>query len=173
MKPHEEHRKEAQRLLRIAVATVSTSRYAKKKAGSAFTDEAGDVAAEEASRAGHLVARRDLISDDRSMITKEVTEFHSGDCDVLLFVGGTGLSPRDITVETVRPFLDKELEGFGELVRRLGYEEIGSAAALTRATAGVASGKLLVCMPGSPGAVRTAMRAFVGDFPHMVFIARG
>ncbi len=173
MKPHEEHRKKAKRSLSVVVVTVSTSRYAKKRAGEDFTDEAGDAAVEEATKAGHVVSRRELISDDRSMIQKEVKKFLSAGDDILLFAGGTGLSPHDITVETVEPYLEKELDGFGELVRRLGYDEIGTAAALTRALAGVASGKLLICMPGSPGAVKTAMRAFVGEFPHMVFIARG
>jgi len=152
---------------------VSTSRYEKKRRGEDYSDEGGDVAAEEARRAGHKVMQRDLVSDDATMLRREVKRFLTGKDDVLLFTGGTGLSHRDITVETVRPFFDKELEGFGELVRRLGYEEIGSSAILTRATAGVAGGKLIVCMPGSPGGVRTAMRALVIEFPHMVFIARG
>jgi molybdopterin adenylyltransferase len=173
VKPHEEHREHAEKRLRIVVVTVSTSRYAKMKGGEAYTDEAGDVAAEEAKRAGHQVARRVLISDDKPMIRRETRAFLSGREDVLLFTGGTGLSPRDVTVETVRPFLEKELEGFGELVRRLGYDEVGAAAALTRATAGVAKGKLIACMPGSPGGVRTAMKAFAAEFPHMVFIAKG
>ena len=173
MKPHEGHKKNAIGRLRIVVVTVSTSRYAKKKEGSSYTDEAGDVAVEEATRAGHTVSRRALVSDDRSMIRRETTTFLSGQEDVLLFAGGTGLSPRDITVETVRPFLEKELEGFGELIRTLGYEDIGAAAAMTRATAGVAKGKLIACMPGSPNGVRTAMKAFAGEFSHMVFIARG
>ena len=173
MKPHELHRREAERRLRVVVVTVSTSRYAKMKEGAEYTDEAGDVAAEEAGRAGHEVVRRGLVSDDASMLRREAKSFLSGGDDVLLLAGGTGLSPRDITVETIRPFMEKELEGFGELVRRLGYEEVGSAASLTRATAGVASGKLIVCMPGSPGGVRTAMKAFAGEFAHMVFVARG
>ena len=172
MKPHEAHRKDAARHLKVVIVTVSTSRYEKKKEGMSFTDEAGDVAAEEARRAGHSVTRRVMVSDDRTMIGMEARAFLSGEEDVLLFAGGTGLSPRDVTVESVRPFLEKELEGFGELVRRLSYDEIGAAAALTRATAGVANGKLIACMPGSPDAVRTAMRAFVKEFPHMVFIAR-
>jgi len=158
--------------LKVVIVAVSTSRYQKKTEGRPFTDEAGDVAVEEAKRAGHLVTKRVMISDDRTMIRKEVKDFLSGEEDVLLFAGGTGLSPQDITVETVRPFFEKELEGFGELVRRLGYDEVGAAAALTRATAGVAKGKLIACMPGSPDGVRTAMRAFVKEFPHMVFIAR-
>ena len=143
------------------------------KDGADHTDEAGDAAAAAAEEAGHRVTRRSLVSDDSAMIRREVKSFLSGHDDLLLMAGGTGLSPRDITVETVRPFLEKELDGFGELVRRLGYDEVGSAAALTRATAGVASGKLIVCMPGSPGAVRTALKAFMGEFPHMVYIARG
>jgi molybdenum cofactor biosynthesis protein B len=141
------------------------------KAGAEYTDESGDAAVEETRRAGHNVSRRVLISDHRAMLRREVKRFLRGKDDVLLFTGGTGLSPRDLTVETVRPYFDKELDGFGELVRRLGYDEIGSAAVLTRATAGVASGKLIVCMPGSPGGVRTSMRAFVREFPHAVFIA--
>jgi molybdenum cofactor biosynthesis protein B len=173
MKPHEEHRRKGERSLRVVVVTVSTSRYAEKLEGSTYTDEAGDIAAEECRKARHQVIRRSLISDHRGMLRREVKAFLSGDDDVLLFTGGTGLSPRDLTVETVKPFFEKELEGFGELVRRLGYDEIGSAAALTRATAGVASGKLIVCMPGSPNGVRTAMRAIVGELPHIVFIARG
>jgi len=173
MKPHEQHRSQGARRLRVAVVTVSTSRYAKMKGGAEYTDEAGDLAANETEKAGHSVSRRSLISDDRAMLRREVKDFLSGGEDVLLFTGGTGLSPRDVTVETVRPFFEKELDGFGELVRRLGYDEIGSAAALTRATAGVASGKLIVCMPGSPAAVKTAMRAFVGEFPHALFIAKG
>jgi molybdenum cofactor biosynthesis protein B len=126
---------------------------------------------DETRRAGHLVVRRSLVSDDRDMLKKEVRGFLSGNDDVLLFAGGTGLSPRDITVEVVRPFFEKEIDGFGELVRRLGYEQVGSAAALTRATAGVTGGRLIVCMPGSPDAARTAMKAFVGEFPHILFIA--
>jgi molybdenum cofactor biosynthesis protein B len=173
MKPHEEHRRKAQRHLKVVIVTVSTSRYARKNKGLDYKDEAGDTAAEETRRAGHEVARRNLISDDRTMIRREVKRFLRGSDDVLLFSGGTGLSPRDMTVETVRPFFEKELDGFGELVRRLGYDEVGSAAALTRATAGVASGKLVACMPGSPGAVTTVMRAFAGEFPHIIFVARG
>ncbi len=141
--------------------------------GDQYSDDAGDIAAQEAEKAGHHVAYRGLVSDDAAMIRREVKGFLAGKDDVLLLTGGTGLSPRDITVETVGPFLEKELDGFGELVRRFGYDEVGSSAALTRATAGVAKGKLIVCMPGSPAAVRTSMRAFAGEFPHAVFIARG
>jgi len=171
LKPHQEHHRAAKSRLEVVVVTVSTSRYSRKLRGEKFSDEGGDVAVEETKRAGHRVTRRTLISDDAGMLRREARAFIAGGDDVLLFTGGTGLSPRDMTVETIRPYFEKELDGFGELVRRLGFDEIGSSAVLSRATAGVASGKLIVCMPGSPGAVRTAMKAFASEFGHAVFIA--
>ncbi len=130
------------------------------------------MAEEEAKRAGHEVTGRALVSDEPEMLRREVKDFLEGADDVLLLAGGTGVSSRDITIETVRPYFDKELPGFGELVRSISQSEVGSAAMLTRATAGVAKGKLLVCMPGSPLAVRTALRASMAEFPHILFVAR-
>jgi len=152
--------------------TVSSSRYERKSSRSKFTDEAGDVAEAEVRREGHTVTTRELVSDDAAMISREAKSFLDGGDDVLLFTGGTGVSSRDITIETVKPFFQKELPGFGELLRRISYGEIGSAAMLTRATAGTANGKLIVCMPGSPHAVKTALRASISEFPHIVSVAR-
>ena len=171
MKPHEEHRARAARSLRVRVVTVSTSRYGKKKEGAKFDDEGGDAAEKEIRGAGHSVSGRGLVSDDARMLRKEVKAFLRGDDDVLVFTGGTGVSNRDVTIETVRPYLEKELDGFGELLRRLSYDEVGSAAMLTRATMGVAGGKVLMCLPGSPGAVRTALSAAAGELSHAVYIA--
>ena len=172
MKPHEEHRGAAPASLRVRLVTVSSSRYEKKLAGEALTDEAGDVAEGEVKKAGHRVTGRALISDDAKMLRREVRTFLRGDDDLLLLTGGTGVSSRDITIETVRPYFEKELPGFGELVRRASYEEVGSAAMLTRATAGVARGKIMVCMPGSPNGVKTALRGTMAEFPHALYIAR-
>jgi molybdenum cofactor biosynthesis protein B len=157
----------------VFVVTVSTSRYAKMKDGAPFSDEAGDVAEAEVTRAGHIVHGRGLISDDVKMLRRVVTKFLSTKDDVLLLTGGTGVSPRDVTIETVRPYFEKEITGFGELLRRISFDEIGSAAMLTRATAGVVRGRLIVCMPGSPGAVKTALRSTMGEFPHILFVAGG
>ncbi|HUH82476.1 MAG TPA: MogA/MoaB family molybdenum cofactor biosynthesis protein [Nitrososphaerales archaeon] len=156
----------------MRIVTVSSSRYQKKAARSRFTDESGDVAEAEVRKEGHHVTARGLISDDAKMIKSEARKFLDGTDDILLFTGGTGVSRRDITIETVRPFFQKELPGFGELLRRISYGEIGGAAMLTRATAGTARGKLLVCLPGSPDAVRTALRASASEFPHIVSVAR-
>lgn len=173
MKPHESHRAKGRRRLRVEVVTASTSRYSKKRSGEGYTDEAGDAAEEEARKAGYAVTRRKLISDERSMLRRVVKSFLGGDEDVLVITGGTGISKRDVTIETVRPFFQKEVEGFGELFRSISFEEVGAAAMLTRATMGVRDGKLIACLPGSPGAVRTAMKAFAKEFPHAVFVARG
>ncbi len=142
------------------------------ESGEDYSDEAGDVAEREIQKAGGAVAGRRLISDDAKMIRRELRRFLSSREDVLLFIGGTGVSSRDVTVETVRPFFEKELEGFGELLRSISYIEVGTAAMLTRATAGVTKGKLIVCLPGSPGAVQTALKNFLSEFPHALYVAR-
>jgi molybdopterin adenylyltransferase len=90
-----------------------------------------------------------------------------------VLTGGTGVSSTDVTIETVRPFFEKEIEGFGEIFRSVSYQRIGPAAALSRATAGVARGKLVMCLPGAPDAVRTALELFVGEIPHVLHLARG
>ena len=173
VKPHEDHRAHARGKVSVRVVTVSSSRFSKKEAGEEYTDEGGDTAIAEVRKAGHRVSGRSLISDDATMIRRAVDDFLSGKDDVLLFTGGTGVSPRDVTIESVRPYFEKELDGFGELLRRLSYDEIGAPGVLSRAAAGVVGGKLIACMPGSPGAVKTCLGAFAGEFSHVVFIARG
>jgi molybdopterin adenylyltransferase len=172
MKPHEGHRRAAPATVTAELVTVSSSRYEAMVGGQEYTDEGGDVAESTSKDAGLIVSKRTLISDDADMLKASVETFLSGEGDVLLLTGGTGLSPRDITIETVRPYFEKELVGFGELLRRRSYEEVGAASTLTRATAGVTRGKLIVCMPGSPGAVRTALEAFAEEIPHVLFVAR-
>jgi molybdenum cofactor biosynthesis protein B len=154
------------------VVTVSSSRYASKAAGEVVTDESGDVAEDQIAGLGHRVVRRELISDDPGMIRKTVRKFLGGREDVIAFLGGTGVSSRDVTIESVRPFFEKELDGFGELLRSLSYDVVGPAAMMTRATAGVAKGKAILCLPGSPDAARVAFESFGRELPHMLYVAR-
>ncbi len=172
MKPHEKHRALGLKKVSAAVITISTSKYQAKTSGRRFTDETGDTAKKELARAGITVSRRELISDEVPMITDEMEKFLAGREDVLVLVGGTGVSPRDVTVETVRPFLEKELQGLGELLRNASFRKVGAAAMLTRATAGVVKGKLVLCLPGSPDATKTALRMFGKEIPHTLFVAR-
>ena len=90
------------------------------------------------------------------------------DIDVILTTGGTGLDARDITVETVESLFRKKLEGFGEIFRVKSYEEIGAAALLSRATAGIYKNTVIFSMPGSPNAVKTALSIIIDELPHFV-----
>lgn len=173
MKPHEDHRAHASHALNFHLITVSSSRFKMMSTGSEYSDESGGLAARLILEAGHKVETRELLPDEKSRIRLAVKDFLDSDAHALVLIGGTGVSPTDVTVETVVPFLEKELTGFGELFRSISYQTIGSAALLTRATAGTAKGKLIVCLPGSPGAVETALRNFLSEFPHIVSIAGG
>jgi molybdopterin adenylyltransferase len=125
-------------------------------------------------RAKGVVSERRLIPDDARLLKSAVSQALRNDgLDVLVLTGGTGVSTTDVTIETVRPFFTKEIEGFGEIFRSVSFEKIGAAAALSRATAGVAKGKVIMCLPGSPDAVGTALELFLGEMPHVLDLARG
>jgi molybdopterin adenylyltransferase len=158
--------------LRSVVVTVSTSKYRRKSRDEEVDDESGDVAEAVLERGGHGVAERLLVSDDPLMLKRCVEDFLSSPNHVIIFVGGTGVSPDDLTIETVRPYVQKELEGFGELFRMLSYDGIGTPAILTRSMAGVSKGKLIVCLPGSPDAVKTALEYSLGQFRDVISSAK-
>ncbi len=157
------HKTEALRKLNFTVIVSSSSRYQKLKAREAFTDPSGDLIVELVKNAGHSVASREILPDDRVMIGKYVGKaIGSKDVDAIIVCGGTGVSLTDVTIETVRPLLIKTLPGFGELFRKLSYDEIGSAAIMTRALAGVTDqGKAVFCIPGSPQAVKLVMTKLI------------
>lgn len=143
------------------------------KSAEKFEDTSGDLLTAGVLGGSHELAKRELVPDDASMIRSVLQDFLASTADVLVFTGGTGVAPTDVTIETARPFFEKELPGFGEVLRAVSFSKIGSAAALMRATAGTARGKLVVCLPGAPDAVETALRIFLSEFPHVVSIARG
>ena len=124
--------------------------------------------------AGHTISLRKLISDDETLIKKGMLQaLASDDLDVVVFCGGTGIASSDVTIETVSPFLEKVLLGFGEIFRRLSFDEIGSAAVLSRAVAGVAKSRVFFCIPGSPDAVKLCFEKLIlPEAPHIVKHAR-
>jgi len=162
-----EHRKASPRSLVFAVVTVSDSRTFE-------TDESGGMAEDILRKEGHEVCRRLIVRNDEDEIRSIIEGLlNSGEIDVILTIGGTGLSTRDVTVETVSKTVEKRIEGFGELFRFLSYSEIGTAAMLTRAFAGVAKGRILICLPGSRNAVELAIRKLIlPEIGHMVREAR-
>ncbi|MEZ0248275.1 MAG: MogA/MoaB family molybdenum cofactor biosynthesis protein [Thermoproteus sp.] len=173
MRPHEEHRARGPKELAFWVVTVSTSRYEAMTSGRSYGDESGDRAAEMIVKAGHKVVGRTLIKDDVVMIRGVLMDLlRRGDVDVVVFTGGTGVAKSDVTVEAVRPLLEKELEGFGEIFRYRSFQEVGTAAIMSRALAGVSNGKLIVVLPGSPNAVEVGLSIVLPEAPHIVYLAR-
>jgi molybdenum cofactor biosynthesis protein B len=130
--------------------------------GEQVENVSGDLIESLLKNAGHTIAFRKLISDNKALIEEGVRQaLASPDLDVVVFCGGTGIAPSDITIESVSPFLEKTLPGFGEIFRRLSFEVIGSAAVLSRAIAGVAKGKAFFCIPGSPEAVKLCFEKLI------------
>jgi len=168
------HKAEASKSLRFGIFTVSTSRYQKMKKDEHTKDESGDLIESALKKAGHTVILRRLISDDKAMIGEDMRQaLTSPELDAVIFCGGTGIAPSDVTIETVVPFLEKVLPGFGEIFRRLSFDEIGSAAVLSRAIAGVAGGKAFFCVPGSSNAARLCVEKLIlTEAAHIVKHAR-
>ncbi len=125
-------------------------------------------------RHGHRIVSRKTLPDNRDKIQQALLRaLKSRKTDVVITCGGTGISPDDVTIEAVRPLLEKELEGFGDIFRFISYGEIGSAAIMTRALAGVSRGKAIFCIPGSPNSVRIALeRLIIPEVGHIVKHAR-
>lgn len=171
MKPHEEHRSKGKKSVSVSIITVSTSRYEKMVKKIPFEDESADTAAKMIEEAGYTLKNRKVIDDHKGLIRLELLKsIYEEGSDVVILTGGTGLSSRDVTVEAVRPLLDKELEGFSEIFRSESFKEVGSAAYLTRAVAGSADGRLVFCLPGSPDAVRLGLKLILQEIPHALYI---
>jgi len=158
----------------IRIVTCSTSKYAQTRAGEEPDDKSGNIIERLVIEAGHSVRGRYLISDSKQMIQTHVRKtLSSPETDALIITGGTGLSPRDLTIESVSPFLEKSIPGFGELFRKISFDKIGSAAILSRAIAGSSKGKVIFCLPGSPDAVETALTQLVlPEIGHMLKVSR-
>lgn len=126
------------------------------------TDTGGGLVAELLAGAGHEVAAREIVPDDADAIRRAV-ERATADAGTraVVVTGGTGVAPRDVTPESVEPLLERVVPGFGELFRMLSYEDIGSAALLSRALAGLRDGRVVFVIPGSRGAVRLAMEKLI------------
>jgi molybdenum cofactor biosynthesis protein B len=132
-------------------------------------DSGGALVCELLEAAGHEVALREIVKDEREAIRAALARaLASADCAAVVLTGGTGISPRDVTPEAVEPLLERALPGFGELFRQLSFAEIGAAAMLSRALAGLARGKPVFALPGSRAAVRLALdRLILPELGHL------
>lgn len=149
--------------VRIAVLTVSDTR-------TAADDRSGDALVERLTAAGHVLAARGIVTDDRAGIVAQLRAWIADPgVDVILTTGGTGLTGRDVTVEAHREVYEKEIEAFGTVFTLVSMQKIGTSAVQSRATGGVAGGKYLFALPGSPSACRDAwdaILAFQLDYRH-------
>ena len=160
----EEHREAAPDSIACAVITVSDTR-------DETTDRSGRIMISELEAAGHRVAHYQIVPDEPAEIVAVLDRCKADDgLQAILFNGGTGIARRDTTFDVLSTAIEKELPGFGELFRMLSWEEIGAAAMLSRATAGVFAGKMVFSTPGSSNAVRLAMtKLIVPEISHLVY----
>ena len=167
MSIHEEHERQGPQRIRCAVITVSDTRTLE-------TDTGGQTVIHHLTAAGHEVAVREIIPDEPARMRALLLALQSrDDLDAILMTGGTGISSRDQTFETVSNLLTKPLPGYGEIFRMLSYEDIGPAAILSRAVGGLFGRTVLLTMPGSPAAVTLAMEKIIlPQLPHLVREAR-
>lgn len=161
---HEEHRHGAPLSVRVAILTVSTTR-------DLASDESGHWMAEHAAKEGHQVVSHEVVTDHIDAIRRALTHIlteHSP--HAVIVTGGTGITPRDVTIEAVKPLFTKELSAFGILFTQLSFDEIGSAALLSRASAGVFGRALIFCIPGSLNACKLACTKLI--FPEIGHLVR-
>ena len=151
-----EHRQKAtnQGSVPIAIVTVSDSRTPE-------TDTSGQLIRSLAEAAGHQIVDYRIVKDEPDQVAKALADFAAGLARLIIFNGGTGISQRDRTYDVISKVLEKPLPGFGEIFRMLSYEQVGAAAMLSRATAGVYQGRVVFSMPGSPNAVQLAMEKLI------------
>ena len=161
---HQEHKAHAKVRVACAVITVSDTRTPE-------TDKSGQLILERLKAAGHTVSAYHIVKDEPTEIRPLLeTLLATPAVEAILINGGTGVARRDVTFDTIVGMLDKQLPGFGELFRMLSFEEIGSAAMLSRAAAGTAKGRVVFSIPGSSGAVKLAMdRLILPEMPHIVY----
>ena len=168
------HKTDAPKNLNFAVVICSSSRHQKLNSGKSVVDQSGDLIVEALQQHGHAVTYRTVVPDDQKLIKQCVRKaLRSNTVDVVVTCGGTGISPTDVTIESVQPLLEKEISGFGEVFRALSYEQIGSAVILSRALAGISHGKALLCIPGSPQAVSLCLEKIIlPEVGHIIKHAR-
>jgi len=148
----------------IAVLTVSDTR-------TAADDRSGDILAARIADAGHRLAARAIVADDKEKIYEQVKSWTlSDDIDVVITTGGTGFTGRDVTPEALEPLFEKRMDGFSAVFHRISYDKIGTSTIQSRATGGVANATFIFVLPGSPGACKDAWDGILKaqlDYRHM------
>lgn len=163
----EDHKSKAPKSVNLAIITVSDTR-------TEADDSSGMAIADIMARAGHSIVRRAIVKDEIEEIQKALRELiEDNGVQAVVMNGGTGIARRDVTLEAVTPFVEKSIPGFGELFRALSFNQVGSAAMMSRASAFVTERKIVFCLPGSEKAVGLAVEKLIApELGHMVWEAQ-
>ncbi len=171
-KTMEEHKKHSPLRVKVGIITLSDSKSnSSKMKDSNFVSNPEDLSGKiimESLEDQHEIVSYQVIPDDTHQLLKTLDEMRTLDAEIIISTGGTGISKRDITIETISPLFEKELNGFGEIFRSETYKELGTGAIMTRAAAGVWKKTLLVALPGSPNAVKLGMKIIKPEMGHLV-----
>lgn len=150
-----EHRRDQKINAKIALIITSNTR-------TIDTDETGKLAIKLLEEVGHTVQSYSIVPNDEDKIAKSFEDaVNDGEIQVIITSGGTGISKLDKTIDTIVPSFDRELQGFGELFRRFSYDDIGPSSLFSRSTAGIKNNKIIFCLPGSKGAMKTALEKII------------
>lgn len=170
------HKENARSTYNCAILTSSTSRYekyGKVERPERAEDASGKLIWGMIQVQGSRVVHYELVPDDIETIREAFKRCLYSDAEVIISNGGTGLSPDDVTIEAITPYIEKDMPGFGELFRHKSIEQVGNAAILTRAIAGIARGKVVFCLPGSPNAVKLALELVLPEIGHILKHVKG
>jgi len=158
--------------IRSQIIVVSDSLSSLSVKERKIKDKSSKIAAQQLIEKGWEVIGINYCPDEKREIRRLVKESIETDIELIITIGGTGISPRDVTIEAVEPILDKTLPGYGELFRNLTYHEVGTVSIMTRAIAGVVKRTVVVCLPGSPNAVRLGVSLILKEILHIQNLLR-
>lgn len=161
---YKEHKCHSLKNVAVAVITVSDTRTKEN-------DESGKYIMKKLEENIHKIISYSIIRDEKKLLRDELEKLiNNDDVQVIITNGGTGISRRDVTIDVVENMFDKKLDGFGEIFRYLSYKEIGSPAVMSRAVAGTVKNKIIICLPGSLGAVKLGIeKLIIPEIGHLVW----
>ena len=160
-KTHLKHKQGAPKSLGFSIILISDTRYQEFIENKESTDKTIPLIKKILKENKQSFVSSEVVPDEQKKIQEALKKLLKAKSNIIITSGGTGIANRDITIESISPLFEKDIEGFGELFRHLSYNEIGSAAMLSRASAGIIRNKVIFCLPGSPNAVKLALEKLI------------
>jgi len=173
MKVHEQHKKKGPDIVNLALIIVSTSKFNEIQEKEISSDKTIPLVQQALEQnPGVFLISSEIVSDDEIQIVETLKRLlNESSLHVIVFSGGTGLTPKDVTYEAIKPLLEKNMDGFGELFRYRSYKEIGPSSMFSRALAGKIRNKAIFLLPGSPNAVKLALNSLIlPEIKHLVYM---